>query len=301
MCPTTEKKWLLVYDVGGSHATAALLEEPSLVPKFVEASPVDSNGDAATILESFHRLGESVIAKAGLKPSDVAGASFAMPGPFDYENGVSHLQHKYQSLYRKSLRAEFSQRFGFAPEDIRFINDAHAFLLGEIHSGGGEGSERTLGITLGTGIGSGFAVSGHIVETGEGVPPNGEIYNLPWNGETIEDTISTRWIQKRYQQLGGQPLSVKEICNRVETDATAAKVMDEFGENLGTVLISVTSVFKPDRIVLGGAISLSERVFLEHTRRVLNNNSCTIVTSKLLDKAALIGAGVHWHNRVSVA
>lgn len=300
MSSEREVRWILAFDVGGSHITAALLKEPEFTPVFVLSSPINSNGEANEILDSFQKLAESVLAQAGLEKKDVAGASFAFPGPLDYENGISFLQHKFESLYRKNLKLEFNQRLGISPENIRFINDAHAFLLGEIHHGGGEGSQRTLGITLGTGIGSAFAVAGQIVQTGEGVPSNGEIYNLPWKGGTIEDTISTRTLQENYKQAGGEALTVKEICSRVGTDSVAAKVMQNFGQDLGSVLASIDAVFHPDRIVLGGAISQSHKIFLEETKKVLNNSACTIVTSQLLDKAALIGAGVHWHNHVEV-
>jgi predicted NBD/HSP70 family sugar kinase len=296
-----EKQWLIVYDVGGSHATAALLKESSLLPELIQSTPIDSTQNAEAVFNSLQKLEEEVLSGAGVQQTEIAGVAFAVPGPFDYENGISYLQHKYQALYRRNFRVEFSQRFGLALQDIHFINDAHAFLLGEIHSGGAKASHRALGITLGTGVGSAFAVEGHIVETGEGVPPNGEIYNLPWRGGIVEDTISTRAIQKEYEKLSGKVLSVKEICARVETEEMAAKVMEKFGEDLGCMFNEVTAPFKPDIVVIGGAISQSGKLFFPSTKRTMKDQSCSIVASQLLDRAALIGAGAHWRNRVGVA
>jgi glucokinase len=39
------------------------------------------------------------------------GIAFAVPGPFDYEQGVSLLRHKFAALYDVNLRREFESRF----------------------------------------------------------------------------------------------------------------------------------------------------------------------------------------------
>jgi glucokinase len=41
-----------------------------------------------------------------------------------------------------------------------FVNDAHAFLLGEAAVGAAAGHHRTVGITLGTRVGSAFLHEG---------------------------------------------------------------------------------------------------------------------------------------------
>jgi glucokinase len=64
-----------------------------------------------------------------------------------------------------------AERFGWQPGQVRFLLDSAAFLLGEIGAGEARGVERAVGITLGTGIGSAFAVDGQIVTEGPGVPP----------------------------------------------------------------------------------------------------------------------------------
>ena len=46
---------------------------------------------------------------------------------------------------------------------------------------------RSVGLTLGTGVGSAFAVDGKIVGKGRGVPPGGEIWDLPYRESIVEE------------------------------------------------------------------------------------------------------------------
>lgn len=55
-----------------------------------------------------------------------------MPGPFDYANGVCWLQHKFASWYGLDIRRQLAMRFGVDEADVLFLNDADAFLLGEL-------------------------------------------------------------------------------------------------------------------------------------------------------------------------
>ena len=127
----------------------------------------------------------------------------AVPGPFDLQAGVSLMRHKLPYLYGFDLRAALAASFGIQPLQVRFLNDANAFLLGEIGAGAARGFRRAVGLTLGTGIGAAFAVDGRIVAEGPGVPPGGEIWNLPYEAGIVEDFISSRAIVGNYQRLTG--------------------------------------------------------------------------------------------------
>jgi predicted NBD/HSP70 family sugar kinase len=150
-----------------------------------------------------------------------------------------------------------------------------------------------VGVTLGTGVGSAFAVDGDIVRSGDGVPPRGEIWNLPWDGGIVEDAISTRGIQSEYELRTKERPTVREIAERCPSDEDAVAVFEEFGETLGNVLKQVTAAFDPATIIFGGAISRSADLFLNATRRRLSE-STTLKVSTLFEDAALLGAVVHW-------
>jgi glucokinase len=281
-------KRVLVYDVGGSHISAAAFDRESCSLSGFASAGYPSEQSSETFLNVLQSLGGVAMQTV----AGVRGAALAMPGPFDYDAGVSWMQHKLAYLYGFDLRKALSGRFGWQPEQVRFLNDAAAYLMGEVAGGAARGVSRVVGITLGTGVGSAFAVNGHIVREGTGVTPGGEIWNVPYQGATVEDQISTRAIQKSYRDRTGQEREVSAIAASAGGDRVAAEVISEFGRNLGAALREILSLFAPQAIVLGGGISRSAHLFLATAQSEMG--ACELRISALGDHAPLVGAGAAW-------
>jgi glucokinase len=286
--PGTENR-VLVYDVGGSHISAAVFDRSISQLTGVVSAGYPSEQTVETFLDVLHSL--STTAAGG--QSGLPGASLAMPGPFDYDAGVSWMQHKLAYLYGIDLRGALAGRLGCPPAKIRFLNDAAAYLMGEIAAGAALGVSRVVGITLGTGVGSGFGVDGHLVREGRGVPTGGEIWNVPYQGGIVEDQISTRAIQKSYRERTGQEREVAAIAGSAASDPVAAEVFSEFGRNLGVALRTVLNCFEPKVIVLGGGIARSAKLFLPTAQEEIGNVA-ELRISALGDRAPLVGAGAAW-------
>ena len=222
----SQSRSVLVFDVGGSHISAAVCAESTYALTGISRAPLPADGlnvspdsqaaPAFKFVRLIHALAERAAHSAGLTLAEIAGASLAMPGPFDYDNGISHMEHKLQSLKGVDLKAALATRFGWQADQFRFVNDAAAFTLGEAGAGSAKGHSRAVGITLGTGIGCAFAIDGKIApsEPGnqEGVPPGGEIWNLPYNGKTVEDFVSTRYLRQHFQSLTGLQAEVSAVA-----------------------------------------------------------------------------------------
>jgi len=284
---------VLVYDVGGSHVAAAVCYPGTyrLGPVMSAPHPDEETSDA--FIRVVHTLG--IRASAGLEP--LAGAELAFPGPFDFEAGVSRMKHKLPYLNGIDLRREIAGSFAWEPGQVRFLHDSAAFLLGEIGAGAARDVARAVGITLGTGIGSAFAVDGHVVTEGHGVPTGGEIWDLPYEGGIVEDSVSTRAIRGSYERRTGQAREVAELAKTADTDPAAAQAFAEFGRHLGLALRGALAAFAPQVIVLGGGISRSSHLFLPAAQRELQALGAELRVSALLDDAPLVGAGVEWFNR----
>lgn len=281
---------VLVYDVGGSHVSAAVCRDNTyrLGPVVSGAHPAEATSEA--FIELLYSLG----VKASSGQTNAIGAELAFPGPFDYAAGISHMQHKLPYLYGVDLRGKLAKRFGWQPEQVRFLLDSAAFLLGEIGAGEARGVQRAVGITLGTGVGSAFAVDGHVVTEGRGVPPGGEIWNLPYENGIVEDSVSTRAVQASYKKRTGKQCNVAEIAAAAADDPNAAEAFAEFGRHLGAVLRLKMGEFAPQVVVFGGGISRSSHLFLPAATERLAGLKIELRISKLLDHAALAGAGVAW-------
>jgi glucokinase len=281
---------VLVYDVGGSHVSAAVCRSGAycLGPVVSGPHPVEETSDA--FIDLLHSLG----VKASNGENGLAGAELAIPGPFDFAAGISRMKHKLPYLYGVDLRRRLAERFGWQPNQVRFLLDSAAFLLGEIGAGEARGVKRAVGITLGTGIGSAFAVDGQVLTEGPGVSPGGEIWNLPYEAGIVEDYVSTRAIQRSYKLRTGALPNVAKIAADAANDPDASAVFTEFGRHLGLALRISLTEFDPDVVVIGGGISRSSHLFLPTAIKELVGLKMQLRVSTLLDHAPLAGAAVAW-------
>lgn len=286
---------VLVYDVGGSHISAAVCRKEGYQLGNVVRANLPEEQTSEAFLEVLRSLGLKAMEEA-----QVEGAEFAMPGPFDYEKGISWMEHKMPYLYGVNVSEGLAAKFGWKPEQVRFLNDAAAYLLGEVGAGAARGVKRVVCFTLGTGVGSGFAVDGHVVTEAKGVPPGGEIWNVPYEGGIVEDKISTRALKAAYAERKGQEREVASIAHYgVGGDPDAVAVFHEFGKTLGIAIRRLLTDFAPDVVVLGGGISRSAALFLEDVEAELAGTKMEVRVAQLGDNAPLAGAGVAWFSRNS--
>ena len=287
---------VLVYDVGGSHISAAVcFKQGFRLGTVVRANQPEEQSSEAFV-EVLYSLGK----KTAENIEGVQGAELAMPGPFDYAKGISWAKHKMPFLYGVNVSEALAARFGWKASQVRFLNDAAAYLLGEVGAGAARGVKRVVVFTLGTGVGSGFAVDGRVVTEGKGVPPGGEIWNVPYEGGIVEDQISTRALQRAYKERKGQEREVASIAHYATGgEPVSVAVFEEFGKTLGIAMKRLLADFAPDVVVLGGGISRSAHLFLPAAKAELAGTNFEVRIAELGDNAPLAGAGVAWFGQVS--
>ena len=285
----------LAIDIGGSHVTAALVDltqrtvlENSRTHRWV-------NGDAGAEELYAAWCGAGLLAAASVPAARVRHAGIGMPGPFEYESGVSYLEHKFAALYGQNVGAELRRRWAGSPLEgagVFFANDAAVWALGEWWGGAGRGLGRMIGVTLGTGLGSGFVDHGHILSRGETVPPDGQIWNLPYRDGIAEDYAAGRVITREYAQCTGTELSAREVAAQATAgDEQARAVFAELGRQLARILIPWVERFQPDGLVVGGNIARSWDLFSPALQSGLPGLVCLpthhFETSSLLGGAVL--------------
>src|SRR5688500_622149 len=159
-------------DIGGSHITAAHVDCNTyrVIDSTLKRERVASMDDAEVILQSWVKALSALIIKSS---EETITIGIAMPGPFDYEQGISLMKgmQKYDSLYGMNIREILAERLGIPGEHITFINDAEAFLRGELASGAASDFERAIGVTLGTGLGSTSNCKGETVDVNRAFVP----------------------------------------------------------------------------------------------------------------------------------
>lgn len=289
-------------DIGGSHVCSGIvsLETRQIVDSSVREAVVDSRASAGDIITLWSETIKSTL-RAFDKP--VVGIGLAFPGPFDYGRGISLISgvDKFESVFGLDVTATLQVRLQDLTRcEFRYVNDAGAFALGEANGGAATEFDRVLVLTLGTGLGSGFIINGELITSGEDVPENGWVYNLPFDGGIADDAFSTRWCCSRYAELSGcRVAGVKEIVERMASDGCAVRVLKEYGERMGRFLIPICSRFRADAIVLGGNISKAFPYFGTDLQAALKSGglSISVFVSRLHDCAAMVGAASLFLNK----
>ncbi|WP_164972589.1 ROK family protein [Lacibacter luteus] len=281
------KKYVAGVDIGGSHITVALIDmaDAKVIKSSLLRNKLDSNGTAQEILDVWISTIRQVIEKSEVKVEKIG---FAMPGPFDYANGICLIKgfNKYESLFGMNIREILAETFCLNPENIQFRNDAEAFLAGELNGGAGKGFNNAIGITLGTGLGS--------AKSHNGITVDAELSVTEYGGEIIEELVSTRGLQHMYAELSGKKVEdAKELAVLAETDLHAAKTFKLFAEHLAWFLEKFIKAESPQLLVVGGNIANAWDLFMPAVKDTLKKNLQTvpdIVKASLAEDAALVGA-----------
>lgn len=256
--PAAGELVVLTVDVGGTTIEGAAVGLGGALATQVRRFASPDGTDAAEVVDRLAglltRLRRSAEA-GGLRPIAVG---LCMPGPFDYARGVSLMRHKLAAVRGIDLRTPLEAAVELP---VRFCNDATAFALGAWWQEHPDES-RLIGVTVGTGLGSGFVVGGRPVGEDEGAPVDGELWDYPFGEGILEDEVSRRAVERSYARRSAEQLEVSDIAARArDGDAAALQAFTRLGEALGEGLASAAGTFRPTRVVCGGQIAKAFDLF----------------------------------------
>ena len=239
---------MLVLDIGGTFIKYARADEKGCI---LEETVRQIPSEAASY-EEFTEILSKVIAD-GERDEKVALACVSVPGPFDFEQGISLMQHKFRAIYQRSIRTPFEQ----AGIHVSFVHDSTAFMLGEATDGVLMEKKAPCCVMLGTGLGFAFMRDARVC-VNEKRTPAFTLWNMPWKEGIAEDYVSTRAIQKLY----GNNCPVREIADAARSGNR--KALDAFqitGGHLSQILQTVLPKLGCDSLALGGQIAKSADLF----------------------------------------
>ena len=279
---------VIALDVGGTSVKSALVTAGGHVIGEPSITPIDSSGDADTILNTFAQIISTHLGQA--QTSDLLGVALGFPGPFDYPAGICLIEgvEKFGAIYGMDMRAAFRARLDLGDLPILFRNDAEAAVVGEARYGVGRDYRRLIGVTLGTGCGSAFLVDGVPVTSGPGVPPNGWLYPVLFRGLRADDVFSSRGLEARLQAASVTERNVKDAAAATRAgDPAARQVFERFGADLGLFLNSHAVAFAAEAILVLGRIAGAMDLFGPSLRQAL---SVPALSGERGPDAALLGA-----------
>jgi glucokinase len=283
---------ILTADIGGSHITVGIcdLGTHTISEQSIVRVEVNSKGSADDILIAWGSAFERVLNKN--TALHISGLGIAMPGPFDYEKGISYIRglNKYEALYGINIKQYLATSLKLDAQAVRFRNDAESTIAGEVLVGAVKDYKRVLGITLGTGFGSAYSE--------DKITKDINLGSDPYRESIADDYLSTRWFLKRYYELTGISLTggVKELADLAPKSAVARGIFSEFAVNLSDFLSEPIDQLKPEALVICGNIAKASHLFLPFLTRQLR--TVTIKMSRLDESAALMGTAAlfdnHW-------
>jgi glucokinase len=272
-------------DIGGSHITASIvdLDLKTVVRHTRRRQHINSSDEAARIIKTWCEVIQSVIPpnRKNLK------IGIAMPGPFDYESGVSYITGlgKYENLYGLNVKELMADVLGISATQILMNNDAACFLHGEMFAGAGRGCSSAIGITLGTGTGTAYHQMGATKDANLGPSPFLE--------SIADNYLSTRWFVGEYERMSGKKVSnVEELVLLHQADPRVSDIFARFSKNLALLLTDFIQRENPRIVVLGGNISKASDLFLPSTETILREKSIKIPIMKAIlgEDATILGA-----------
>ena len=266
-------------DLGGTNMRVGLTDGATLVNSVIEPCPAKETEEVV-----LNQLKRQI---AQLMSSDVTGIGIGVPSVVDSVRGIVYNVANIPSWKEVHLKEQLEKEFGIP---VAVNNDANCFALGVWKYGEGKGTRDMVGLTMGTGIGSGIIINGQLyngVNTGAG-----EIGSLPFKDADYEFYCSSRFFSHLHGDTGAN------FGKRAQAgDAEAIAVWNEFGQNVGELIKAVLLTYAPEAIIIGGGIASAFSLFEAPMRASLEsfpypaNVAATRIMPSTLPNAAILGAG----------
>ena len=236
-------------DLGGTNVRCGLVENGNVITRLSE--PCRSDQPENEVVEQIKGLIRQLI-----NPS-VKGIGIGVPSVVDEQKGIVYNVMNIPSWKEVHLKDILEAEFGVP---VFVNNDANCFALGEHHCGAGKPFRNMLGVTLGTGVGSGIIINDKLYSgsnTGAG-----EIGCLPYLEHTLEFYCGSSFFVEYYNTTG------KEAEDLAKSgDANALKIWEEYGKHMGVLVKIILFVYDPDAIIFGGSIANAYSLFEKAMRK----------------------------------
>jgi predicted NBD/HSP70 family sugar kinase len=288
---------VLGIDLGARRLTVAIADIAGRVLTEVD-EPTDRRG-GAWVLDQMARLSDRLARDNHTRPSRISSIVLATPGVVNRESGAIELSPNISGLDHVNAVGLLAEKLG---RPVVLENDINLALLGEIWHGCAQNVANVAFLAVGSGVGLGLYVDGHLVRGGNGAA--GEIAYLPIGGDPLqaesrqqgclEYQVGAAGVMRRYQEAGGSDVdSAREVFERAQAgDVLAARVVEETARLIALAAATVIATVDPQLLVLGGSVG-ARPDFADKVARVLAQlvpRQIEIRVSTLGARAGVVGA-----------
>ena len=246
---------------------------------------------------------------------NLSGAGIGVPCVFDKTTGVVSYGNNLD-FEGVNLKEHFKRKYNLK---LEIANDAAAAALGEYKFGASKGYKNSVLITIGTGIGCGIILDGKIINSNSSAV--GELSHtvIQMNGRKcscgkrgcVEAYCSMTALYKDlrremllnknsllWNKIDVNNIDGKAFFELLGKDKTADRVFERFIKYLGSVVVNVANLLRPDVILIGGGVSAQGGVIIKPLNDFLSNNifakeytePISIMAAKNGNDAGILGA-----------
>jgi len=309
-------------DIGGTNTALGIMDSNNKILFEDSFFTLPENG----VEDFFFRLA-NIIKKEYINLSQsyiLAGIGLAAPSA-NYLNGT--IESPANLKWGNVNLIEMMKKYFDLP--VAILNDANAAALGEHAFGAARYMKNFIVLTLGTGLGSGIFIDGHLLHGENGLA--GELGHTIIDPEGRQCTCGRKGCLETYVSAIGIKRSVFHfLCNSDEKgelrnisyneltskkiselarshDPIAIKAFNYTGEIFGKALANVVTYFNPEAIILFGGLADSDDLLSDPTKfyfekYLLNiyKDKVKILKSELQNgKAAVLGACFFVHDIIT--
>lgn len=230
------KQTILGIDLGGTNLRAGLVTGDHL--SAITSRSINAQGSADEVLQELFTFTDQSIT------SDVTAIGIGIPGLTYPGRGIAFDVLNIPSWKEIQLKQLMEDRFGIP---VMINNDANCFALGEFYFGKGRGSDSLLGLTIGTGLGSGIILDKKLYSGKHGGA--GEFGLIEYLDMNIEYYASGQFFQNIYGIDGAEVFK-----HAGEGDMDALGMYEELGAHLGNAIKTILYALDIELIILGGSV-----------------------------------------------
>lgn len=279
------KKYAFGVDVGGTTVKLGLFTTDGTLLKDWEI-PTRKEMDGSRILTDISASILDRMKEESIAQDAVEGIGIGLPGPVLSDGTILKAVNLGWGVFNveKALNVLTGLK-------VRAGNDANVAALGEMWKGGGDGCPNMVMVTLGTGVGGGVILGGHILTGVNGSA--GEIGHIPvvepeeekeacgcgkhgcleqYCSATGAVTLARRYLLANPEaetilKNDGQ-LSAKDIFDAAkQADPVALEVTEQYYRILGKALAGISAVVNPQKYVIGGGVSKAGTILTENLKK----------------------------------
>ncbi|UCS93083.1 ROK family protein [Echinicola marina] len=273
-----KSRLILGLDIGGTSINAGLLKDGKLIEKKVIPTP--SHAPQEVILSTIAEFISSYFSY------DIEGIGIGIPGLIDSKNGIVYNLENIPAFTKVALKKYLEEKLN---KPVFINNDANCFALGEYKFGSASKYNHVVGITLGTGIGTGI-ITNNSLYTGF-ICGAGEWGGVPYMDSNFENYCGSKFFNTFHEA------TAKDLAEKAaKGDKKALDVFKEYGTHLGNLIKYILFTYAPEAVVIGGSISKAYPYFSESMHETVNtfpyksiSDHLEIYTSTVED-AAIMGA-----------